>query len=104
MQIFVGHGMYENEVSRKIVDAAIEVHRTLGGPGLLESVYEEALEWELCHVAGLGVRRQVNVPIHYKDRVLATPLKVDLIVENLIVVECKAVSKYNDIFSAQTLT
>jgi GxxExxY protein len=56
--------MRENEISRIIVDAAIEVHRTLGGPGLLESVYEEALAWELQE-RGLQVKRQVEVPIKY---------------------------------------
>ena len=57
--------MTENQISREIVLAAIEVHRTLGGPGLLESVYEEALAWELQH-RGLTVQRQMIVPILYK--------------------------------------
>ncbi|MFA6240498.1 MAG: GxxExxY protein [Candidatus Hydrogenedentales bacterium] len=60
----------ENAISRHIVDAAIEVHRTLGGPGLLESVYEEALVWEL-EQRGLVVRRQVSLPIPYKGIILA---------------------------------
>ena len=64
--------MNENEISKKIVAAAIEVHRTLGGPGLLESVYEEALVWEL-EIAGCKVRRQVPTPIKYKHITLATP-------------------------------
>lgn len=81
----------------------IEVHRTLGGPGLLESVYEEALAWELKQ-AGLSVSRQKAVPIHYKGNVLATPLKLDLLVNDLVIVECKATSKYNDLFAAQVLT
>jgi len=95
--------MHENDVSRQIVHAAIEVHRTLGGPGLLESVYEEALAWEL-NQAGLRVSRQVQLPIPYKGHTLATPLKIDLIVHDSIIVECKAVAKYNDVFSAQALT
>lgn len=95
--------MNENEISRQIVHAAIEVHRTLGGPGLLESVYEEALAWELDQ-AGLEVRRQVQLPIPYKGHTLASPLKIDLIVGGLVIVECKAVTKYNDIFAAQALT
>ena len=95
--------MHENEISKLILNAAIEVHRTLGGPGLLESVYEEALAWELSH-AGLVVRRQIEVPIHYKDQLLATPLRLDLIVHDLVIVECKATSKYNDVFEAQVLT
>ena len=95
--------MNENEISRMIVDAAIEVHRTLGGPGLLESVYEESLAWELDH-RGLEVSRQVPVPIMYKGQKLATPLKLDLLVNNLVIVECKATSEYNTIFDVQLLT
>jgi GxxExxY protein len=57
--------MHENDISKIILNAAIEVHRTLGGPGLLEGVYEEALTWELTQ-AGLVVRRQLEVPIRYK--------------------------------------
>lgn len=95
--------MIENEISGTVVDRAIEVHRTLGGPGLIESVYEEALAWELEQV-GLGVKRQVQLPISYKEQILATPLRIDLIVADLVIVECKAVSTYHDIFAAQTLT
>ena len=95
--------MTENEISKMIVNAAIEVHRTLGGPGLLESVYAEALMWELRD-AGLEVEREVHVPIHYKGHLLTTPLRVDLIVGKLVIVECKATTGYHDIFDAQTLT
>jgi GxxExxY protein len=93
----------ENEISRIIVECAIEVHRTLGGPGLLESVYEEALVWEL-EQRGLNVQRQVLLPISYKGHILATPLKIDLIVADLVIVECKATTQYNDIFESQLLT
>ena len=93
----------ENEISREVVRCAIETHRTLGGPGLLESVYEEALAWELAQ-AGLEVNRQVQVPIPYKGTTLATPLRIDLVVEGKVVIECKATSHYNPIFEAQTLT
>ena len=95
--------MTENDVSRHIVTAAIEVHRTLGGPGLLESVYEEALAWELAQT-GLEVNRQICVPIPYKGHTLATPLRIDLIVGGIVIVECKATTKYHDIFEVQTLT
>ncbi|MFG0266853.1 MAG: GxxExxY protein [Rhodopirellula sp. JB055] len=95
--------MKENDISKSILNASIEVHRTLGGPGLLESVYEEALAWELDQ-AGLSVRRQQAVPIEYKGNVLSTPLRLDLVVNDLVVVECKATSKYNDIFAVQCLT
>jgi len=95
--------MTENEISRIIVECAIEVHRTLGGPGLLESVYEEALVWEL-EQRRLNVQRQVLLPISYKEHALANPLKVDLIVADLVIVECKATTQYNDIFESQLLT
>lgn len=93
----------EDEISYEIIGAAIEVHKTLGGPGLLESVYEEALVWELAN-HGLLVERQVIVPLKYKEQFLATPLRVDVLVEKLVIVENKAVTTYNPIFEAQTLT
>jgi len=95
--------MNENEISRLIVTAAIEAHRTLGGPGLLESVYEEALAYELKQ-AGCDVTRQAQTPIQYKDVTLATPLRIDLLVNDLVIIECKAVSNYNAIFATQVLT
>ena len=95
--------MHENEISRVILDAAIEVHRTLGGPGLLESVYEEALAYELTQ-RGLRVARQTKVPLVYKGQKLATPLRLDLLVEDRVIVECKAVTDYNALFGVQTLT
>jgi GxxExxY protein len=75
----------------------------MGGPGLLESVYEEALVWELRQ-RGLDVLRQVPLPIHYKGQTFAAPLKIDLIVSELVIVECKATTQYNDIFESQLLT
>jgi len=75
----------------------------LGGPGLLESVYEEALSYELTR-SGCQVERQKEVPIIYKGRTLGNPLRLDLVVERLVIVECKAVSEYNQIFEVQTLT
>lgn len=95
--------MTENEISRQVYECAIEVHRTLGGPGLLESVYEEALAWELSQ-RSLSVQRQVVLPIPYKGQIRATPLRIDLVVEGKVIVECKATSKYNEVFEARTLT
>lgn len=95
--------MTENEISQVIYECAIEVHRPLGGPGLLESVYEEALAWELTQ-AGLKVQRQVSLPIPYQGHTLASPLKIDLIVGEKAIVECKATVPYNTIFEAQLLT
>ena len=95
--------MAEDEISKVVVEAAIEVHRALGGPGLLESVYEEALAYEL-ELRGLTVERQLVVPVVYKGKRLATQLGGDLIVVGRVVVECKAVSTYNCVFEAQVLT
>lgn len=85
------------------MECAIEVHRTLGGPGLLESVYEEALAWELRQ-RGLMVDRQVRLPIVYKDQMLSARLRLDLLVQGIVIVECKATTQYNDIYEIQTLT
>ncbi len=95
--------MHENEISEVILDAAIEVHTTLGGPGLLESVYEEALAYELTQ-RGLRVERQKPVSLTYKKQPLTTPLRLDLLVEEKVIVECKATTEYNPIFEAQILT
>ena len=95
--------MKENEISRLIVDAAIDVHRTLGGPGLLEAVYEEALAFEL-ESRGLTVHRQKVVPLVYKGRRLASDLRLDLLVSDRVVVECKSTVAYNSLFEAQALT
>lgn len=95
--------MDENQLSAVIVDCAVEVHRTLGGPGLLESVYEEALAWEL-RGRGLAVERQLLLPITYKGTILAAPLRLDLVVEGKVIIECKATAEYSDLFEAQALT
>lgn len=93
----------ENEISRHIVECAIEVHKTIGGSGVLESVYEEALAFELSQ-RGLNVERQLDVPIRYKGRTLGTPLRLDMLVEGLVIVENKATTEYNSIFEVQALT
>ena len=95
--------MDENAISRLIVGSAVEVHRVLGGPGLLESAYEEALCWELSKL-NLKVERQVQVPIQYKGNLLASPLRIDVLVGDKVIVEIKATSQYNSIFEAQALT
>lgn len=95
--------MTENEITNAVIGCAIETHRALGGPGLLESVYEEALAWELLQ-RGLAIERQVCVPVRYKGNVLTTPLRLDLLVEGKVIVECKSVMEYNAVFEAQALT
>ena len=95
--------MDENELSKIIVESAIEAHRSLGGPGLLEGVYEESLVWELKQ-RNVMLERQLTVPIVYKGNSLATPLRLDILVESKVIIEVKSVSQYNPIFEAQILT
>lgn len=95
--------MTENEISKIIVDSAIEVHKTLGGPGLLESVYQESLYFEL-QSRGLFVEREIHVPIIYKGNKISSPLRLDILVEKKVIVEAKAVVNYNNIFESQVLT
>lgn len=94
--------MNENAISEKVIGCAIEVHRQLG-PGLLESVYEEALCYELSQ-AGLRFERQLRVPIKYKRVLLSTPLRLDLIVEDKVIVDNKAKDKTTPIDQQQLLT
>ena len=93
---------YINEISYKIIGCAIEVHRYLG-PGLLESVYEACFIEELKN-AGLSVRSQLYVPINYKGKDLGGSLKLDLLVNDLIIVEDKAVEVMIPLFQAQLLS
>jgi GxxExxY protein len=89
-------------LSYEVIGAAIEVHRLLG-PGLLESVYETALCKEL-ELRGISVERQVSVPVVYKGTPLECSLKLDLLIERIILVEVKSVEKLVDIHKAQLLT
>ena len=93
----------ENEISYKIIGAAIEVHRILGGPGLLESIYESSLCHELS-LRGLKIQRQLYVPVKYKDVVVREPLCLDILVENKVIIEIKATKKESSIHQAQLLT
>lgn len=95
--------MTENELSNLIIGAAIEVHKQLGGPGLLEDVYEEALCFELA-ADGLRVARQVQIPVLYKGQRLKKPLILDILVDDKVIVEVKAVEKIIPVFNAQLLT
>jgi GxxExxY protein len=91
-----------NEISGKIVGAAIEVHRALGS-GLLESVYEDCMAIEL-QLQGLNIERQKSVPLIYKGHKLPTDLRLDLVVENKVIIELKAVNTMQPVFEAQLLT
>ena len=94
--------MTENELSSIIIGAAIEVHTQLG-PGLLESVYETCLYYELKEI-GLKVERQVNLPLKYKNLHLDSGLRLDLLVQDKVIIELKAVQELCDVHVAQTLT
>ena len=91
-----------NDLTHNILGAAIEVHRTLG-PGLLESIYTECLHFELS-ARNLRFAAQRPIPIVYKGLLLEAAYRVDLIVEDLIVVEVKAVAVLTPVFEAQMLT
>jgi GxxExxY protein len=91
-----------NELTGRIIGAAIEVHTALG-PGLLESVYHECLDIELKHV-GLSVERDRHVPLHYRGQRIHSHLKLDLIVEGRVIVEVKAVERFHPIYQAQVIT
>ncbi len=92
-----------NSLSGQILDSAIEVHRILGGPGLLEVVYEEALAHEL-KLRNIAIERQKPVPIMYKGHSIRKPLILDLLVGKTIIVEVKSVEKFNPVYNAQLLT
>ena len=94
--------MTDNQLSYQIRGAIYEVYNTLG-PGLLETVYEEALCFDL-HQRGLKVERQLEVPIRYKEASLSTPLRLDVIVEDQIIIELKSVKELLDVHYKQLLT
>ncbi len=94
--------MTDNEITYQIRGAVFDVYNALG-PGLLESVYEEALFFEL-EQRGLKVERQKLVPINYKGNVLETELRLDLLVENQIIIELKSVEEMKPVFYKQTRT
>lgn len=94
--------MTTDEITYEIRGAIYDVYKELG-PGLLESVYEEALCFELVQ-RGLKVERQLQVPIQYKGNVLKTELRLDLLVEDKVIVELKAVEEMKKVFAKQLLT
>ena len=94
--------MTHDEITFEIRGAVYDVYKVLG-PGLLESVYEEALVYEL-EQRGLKVERQKQVPINYKGNVLRTDLRLDLLVEDKVIVELKSVEEMKKVFGKQLLT
>jgi GxxExxY protein len=94
--------MDENELSKIIVDKCLKIHRALG-PGLLESVYEEVLSYELKE-SKLECRRQVSIPVQYEKIKLNTGFKADIVVENRVIVELKSIENVLPVHKKQLLT
>ena len=94
--------MDENEIARIIVDRCLKIHRTLG-PGLLESVYEEVLFYELLK-SGLKCDRQVGIPVVYEDIRMDLGFRADLVVETKVIIELKSVENIQPVHKKQLLT
>jgi len=95
-------GEETNELSRQVVDAVFQVHKTLG-PGLLESVYEACLCHEL-NKRGINFQRQVVLPVVYDGVEIEAGLRLDLWIENKLIVELKAVEGLHEVHQAQLMT
>jgi len=94
--------MTENEISSSIIGSALEVHKVLG-PGLLESAYKECLYYKVFQ-SGLNVQKEKPMPLIFEEVILECGYRIDLLVENKVVIEVKYVEAINDIHLAQTLT
>ena len=94
--------MTENEISKIVVEAALKVHKTVG-PGLLESANEECLAYELIK-SGLFIEKQKALPLVYEEIKLDSGYRVDILVENKLIIEIKSVEALNDVHLAQILT
>ncbi|MFN8300762.1 MAG: GxxExxY protein [Chitinophagales bacterium] len=95
-------GAREEEIGKAVVNAAFKVHEALG-PGLLEKVYETCMEYELTK-AGFKTERQVILPIAYDKMIFEEGLRLDLLVEDLVIVELKAVDQVNPVWQAQIIS
>lgn len=95
-------GYLHSELTSKIIECALEVHTELG-PGLLEGSYEECMYYELVK-AGLKVQRQLGMPLIYKEVKMEIGYRVDLLVEDKVIVEIKTVEEFDDVHTAQVLT
>ena len=94
--------MWENEIATQVFNCALEVHKALG-PGLLESAYDECLTYKLIK-SGLNLERQKALPLVFEEVKLEAGYRVDLLIENKLIIEVKAVEALNDIHLAQVLT
>ena len=99
----IDESLIENKISASVIDAAIEVHRVLGGPGLLESIYEDALAHEL-ELRNIPIKRQLPVPVLYKGVPVRDALRLDLLVDDCVIVEVKATENLLKVHPAQVLT
>jgi GxxExxY protein len=95
--------LIENKISASVIEAAIEVHRVLGGPGLLESIYEDALAYEL-ELRNIPTKRQLPIPVLYKGVPIRDALRLDLLVDDRVIVEVKANENLLKVHAAQVLT
>jgi GxxExxY protein len=91
-----------NELTKKILDGCFSVHTKLG-PGLLESVYQDSLAMELEH-RGIRYQKELMIPVHYEGEIAGDPLRLDLLADDVIVVEVKAVERLHSIHASQVLT
>ena len=94
--------MNENEISEIIIECSIRIHKQLG-PGLLESVYEKVLAYELIK-KGLNVKQQIPIPIKYENIVFDEGFRADLIVNDKVIVELKSIKNFEEVHSKQLLT
>ena len=94
--------MNGNQLTNEIIGSAIEVHRNLG-PGLLESTYEECMAYELQE-RELTIKRQIEIPVLYKGTQLEQNYRIDLLVNNQVIIELKSVNKLEPVHDAQLLT
>lgn len=90
------------DLTERVIGAAITVHSSLG-PGLLESIYERALSIELQHF-NLPVRAQIELPVSYRGRSLGPGLRIDLLIDERLIVEVKSVSRFDDLHLRQVIT
>ena len=91
-----------DRLSKDVIGAAIEVHRVLG-PGLLESAYEQSLTWELTKI-GAKIERQVLIPVRYKELRIEDGYRIDMLVNNELILELKSIESFQPVHTAQMLT
>lgn len=94
--------MTENQIATQIVHSALSVHKNLG-PGLLESTYQACLAYEL-HKAGFSIQKEAALPVIYQDVKLECGYRIDLWINNKVIIEIKSVDSLNDVHMAQILT